>query len=240
LGIPTIGVLPQKPTPVLVFLGGYTSCKDPLQGFKSIDQTRAAKLMQTARTTFLSRGFPEPAYLIACQFNNQNSYIYKMSSSSRVIRQSGIADLAKSLNALTASVESPEVYFVGHSYGGWAAMKLAMTLDPQVKVGALVGVDAISSKNCLPSQFLDSLLKRPVPGCTEAPSDITSIERINLAQKVRIWLNLYQLDSRLLHSGAIANAENSMRRYPGRGLLAHGDIFDDSALASQVLGLIPR
>lgn len=240
LGIPTLGDISPKPTAVLVFLGGYTSCKDPLQGFRSLDQTRAAKLMQAARATIISRGYSAPAFLISCQFNDQNNFIYRISSSPRVTRQSGIVDLIKTLNALTATLQSPDVYLVGHSYGGWAAMKLALALPAPVKVSALIGVDAISARNCLPMQFLDSLLKRPVPGCTEAPSDVTAQERVTLAQRVRTWINLYQLDSRLLHSGAIANATNTMRRYPGRGLLAHGDIFDDTDLNTQILGLLPR
>ena len=239
LGTPTLGNNLQNVTPVLVFLGGFTSCKDPLQGFRSIDQTRAAKLLEIMRGVVVKKGQTNPLWLLACQFNNQESFIYKISTSPKVIRQSGLSELAKSLSSLAATVQAPEVYLIGHSYGGWAAMKLAQSLVPNVKIRALVGIDPISGKTCKPEQFIDSILKRPATGCTEAPSDITSSDRISLASRIQIWLNLYQLESRLLHSGVIANAENSLRKYPGRGLLAHGDIFDDPALESQILGLLP-
>ena len=75
----------------------------------------------------------------------------------------------------------------------------------------------------------------PTPGCVEPPKDFTTAELANVALRVRTWLNLYETDSPFLHSGPIAVAQNSRRKYPGSGILAHGDIFDDQTLSAVIL-----
>ena len=239
LGIPTLGTQAIA-TPVFAFLGGYASCKDPLQGFKSIDKSRAALLLKEAKAAAIGGGRPEPKTLLACYSAEPTTLVYKLSANPGVVRQSALPEMVAALTKLVNSVTAPEVYIVGHSYGAWAGMKLALALPKTAKVRALIAVDPISSKNCLPRQFLGSLLARPTPGCIEAPKDFTAAELANVAQRVSTWLNLYETDSPFLHSGPIAVAQNSRRKYPGRGILAHGDIFDDKTLSAVILGAISK
>ena len=244
LGVPTLGIpilgTQAITTPVFAFLGGYASCKDPLQGFKSIDQSRAALLLKEAKAVAIGSGRPEPKTLLACFTAEPSTLVYKLSANPGVVRQSALPEMIAALTKLANSVTAPEVYIVGHSYGAWAGMKVALALPATTKVRALIAVDPISSKNCLPRQFLGSLLSRPTPGCIEAPKDFTAAELANVAQRVSTWLNLYETDSPFLHSGPIAVAQNSIRKYPGRGILAHGDIFDDKTLSAIISAAISK
>lgn len=239
LGVPTLGTQAIT-TPVFAFLGGYATCKDPLQGFKSIDKSRAALLLKEAKAAAIGSGRPEPKTLLACYSAEPSTLVYKLSANPGVVRQSALPEMIAALTKLVNSVTAPEVYIVGHSYGAWAGMKLALALPATAKVRALIAVDPISSKNCLPRQFLGSLLARPTPGCIEAPKDFTVAELAAVALRVRTWLNLYETDSPFLHSGPVAAAQNSMRKYPGRGILAHGDIFDDKTLSAVILAAISK
>lgn len=88
---------------------------------------------------------------------------------------------------------------IGHSHGGWRAIKLAAS--PYLAANlplpiTLVSIDPVSRMTCL---------KLREPGCREAPSDLSWDELRYLNTRVR-WLNAYQDNGLLLKSSAIAAA----------------------------------
>jgi hypothetical protein len=99
-----------------------------------------------------------------------------------------------------------DMYFLGHSYGGFTAMHLADTFIESVKL--LVTFDPISILKCQSQQMatrLDLTLFGLHEGCGEAPTDMYSQEarkRI-LSEKIN-WLHYYQESFVWLHSGLTA------------------------------------
>ena len=76
-----------------------------------------------------------------------------------------------------AAAGTKSVYLIGHSYGGWSVMKLALMLLGDYKVEGLVTIDPISPLFCTPSRILSLL---PDPGCQEAPTDVSPADRERL------------------------------------------------------------
>lgn len=88
------------------------------------------------------------------------------------------------------------VVLVGHSYGGWLAMRTALALKSHVD---LVTIDAISPVECqltAPTSWL---------GCQRAPKDISSQE---VGATTRRWQHFFQTSTVYLHSSEIPEANN--------------------------------
>jgi hypothetical protein len=100
---------------------------------------------------------------------------------------------------LSRSANMSRVVIIGHSYGGWRAIKLAASPFLAARMSApvtLVSVDPVSKVNCP---------RLREPGCRAAPSDFTPEESGYLHTKTR-WLNAYQTHGVLLNSGMLTAA----------------------------------
>jgi hypothetical protein len=100
---------------------------------------------------------------------------------------------------LSRSANMSRVVIIGHSYGGWRAMKLAASPLLAAYMRApitLVSIDAVSKVNCP---------RLREPGCRGAPSDFSPEESGYLNTKTR-WLNAYQTRGVLLNSGMLTAA----------------------------------
>ena len=91
------------------------------------------------------------------------------------------------------------VYLIGHSYGGWSVMKLAMMLLDKYSVEGLVTIDPISPLSCTPADVLSFFSSK---GCQQAPSDISATDRDRLKSEISSWAHFYQTQFERLHSSA--------------------------------------
>lgn len=97
-----------------------------------------------------------------------------------------------------------KIIIIGHSYGGWRAMKLASSpylLNNTRVPMILVTFDPISKVLC--QRIRET-------GCREAPADLSPPELYQLNTRTR-WLNTYQEQGLLLGSGPIGAAHFNIK-----------------------------
>jgi pimeloyl-ACP methyl ester carboxylesterase len=104
------------------------------------------------------------------------------------------ADIIEDFRVAT---RSEQVVVMGHSYGGWLAMKLAA--EPAVVgLAGLYTIDPISRITCsLATPF----------GCTSAPADFDDDARARIARNAGHWANFWERRTIYLHSSVIGQAE---------------------------------
>lgn len=99
--------------------------------------------------------------------------------------------------------EYTHVYVVGHSYGGWLAMKLVEGWQgaPE-RIKTLHTIDPISKKLC----FFDT-----PSDCISAPKDIDAAAREHIRDYSGVWVNPWQDRTFFLHSSIIPEADVNPR-----------------------------
>jgi len=103
---------------------------------------------------------------------------------------------------------------IGQSHGGWTAMQATMSL-PEGSVSHLFTLDPISVQDCYWTLWLRStswtvLGYKQYPGCTSAPKDLQESYGV-IRLRVGYWLNAWQDDFTLLHSGPIDEAHSNFK-----------------------------
>lgn len=122
---------------------------------------------------------------------------------------------------LNQAAENTRLLLVGHSYGGWLALKTLPSLvaglpAPPERVD-MVTIDPISKKNCK--------LSHPM-GCSGAPSDITDDDYARISELTRRWVNFYQRWTPVVRSSAIAKAHANFRLDAGHTTIdTHPDVW---------------
>ena len=206
--------------PVVIVLGGFWSCGSETMSKNKADwspmETRgsagsmftiATRQIQTIKNAVKGDfGVVSSCYYPEVDISGIN-YINNLSGSKSVVR----TDLDQMILAINGSLEklkNPKVSLIGHSYGGWTAMKVAQNLTPKATLNTLVTIDAISRKNCHPREFVKALEKgQPFSGCAEAPSDFNTQEIEAIAKRANgSWYNYYQTSAVMLHSSAFNSA----------------------------------
>ncbi len=101
---------------------------------------------------------------------------------------------------LARAAGQARVVIMGHSHGGWRAMKLAASPYLASTLAGirrtLISIDPVSRVTCL--RLRDS-------GCREAPRDFSDAE-INYLSNYVLWFNAYQEGVGVLRSGAATGA----------------------------------
>lgn len=100
----------------------------------------------------------------------------------------------------------PNTFVIGHSYGGWLAMKTTASYGgPDEHIKTLYSIDPISRKTCL--------LENPVSwgNCTIAPPDIKDDQRNMIQQVTEHWSNYWQNKTFYLHSSKIDQADVNVK-----------------------------
>lgn len=147
----------------------------------------------------------------------------------------------ESLHTAQKEQSVDRVVTVGHSYGGWTALALAvdaikLETNPIIDI---ITLDPISLKTCKLGEAVSSFIGSGVvsPGCTEAPRDLP-VDLLRDHPNVT-WLNYYQTAEPLLRSGPAAGAtKNSQITYTSGSPLefaAHGAFPHDQRLAEDAL-----
>lgn len=225
---------------VLVFLGGYTSCADSSKSPDNMDLTEMFKQVFDDMTA--KNGGQEPSWFLSCYGFEPDNATYMNSADPEKKLTRSVASMEKDLAAFALSLGKPELYVAGHSYGAYTALKLLPGLDVGIKVKALVTIDAISKVGCTPEGALPAVLGAGAApqGCLEAPADITKEQQEKIKTQAGTWLNFYQTDSPILHSGPFAPAQNEKRSYDSGGFAPHNDLVFDKDVISAVSAAIVK
>lgn len=113
------------------------------------------------------------------------------------------------------------VFVVGHSYGGWLAMKLASSYSGIAdKIKTLHTIDPISKELC----YFDNISE-----CLSAPRDIEQPAREHIRNVTETWMNAWQDATFFLHSSPITEADEN-KKYESE----HWDIDNDQDLWEEI------
>lgn len=183
---------------LLVLLGGNASCIEDADGQPSpewMDMQGPFRDLAKHASDNQGRGPRRVSMLSTC---HQLDSLLHWTTSDRHDDPS-IADLQRTgeiIESFRVSTQSRHVILIGHSYGGWLAMKLASAAEIMGLEG-LFTIDPISRVHCSVS--------RPL-GCTAAPQDFDSDARDRIAQVSGRWINFWQNRTLYLHSSIIPEA----------------------------------
>ncbi len=219
-------------TPVVAFFGGYTSCGTSDSGDPANQDLKT--FFDATQKALKQKLGVEPKFLLTCYTLAYESVRYRMTGEEGV-KDKLIAGMEADFEDLLGTLENPEVLMVGHSYGGWTAMDMALKLPPGAKLKGIVTLDPISHEDCVTNDVIASGFEA-VPGCTRAPTDFGD-EKIKSLSEAAEWLNYYQDQVSFLHSGEIKGAKNFKRQYDGTGFQPHNGFLFDDAIGAEILTL---
>lgn len=247
--------------PVVIVLGGFWSCgsKTTSKNFAEWSpietHSAAANMVGVATknlTTVKAALRSDVNQWLSCytpeiEVNNINfvNTLDQKNSVSRTSVDQMIDELNKNLNKLN----NPKVAIIGHSYGGWTAMKLALNLTPKATLSTLVTIDPISKQTCTPRVFLNATnTKDTNTGCHRAPGspEFSQQDLEKIAKRSNgFWYNYYQTDAKLLHSSAIGltllKEDQEVKYAKNDGKMdAHILFLKDESFVEKVAGIVAK
>ena len=151
-----------------------------------------------------------------------------------------IAEFAKQIEALRTSTDVATIAVIGHSYGGWSAIKFVSLLSDKWNFSGLITIDPISRVNCAPNDFINHVLNSPTKGCIESPKDFDSQTLQRIAAGTKKWQNFYQTQDPVLRASSIDVAENIVVKVDGDAGKAHTGILQMDELLAGVRALVSR
>ena len=205
------------PQPLVVLMGGNTSCRADSSG--RADSPYATGLYRRfvgLRDLLKAQRGIDARYITTC-YGNTEQIRYATSNAPDTIE----ATTREQLPALIRRLQSgSEIYILGHSYGGWLAMKTGVELADQ-PIRGMFTVDPISRVDCNASGG--------IAGCTRAPRDIGVTEREKIKSASDHWRNFFQTQTVWLHSSPMDEADvNSQIR------AAHTSIDSDDGTWNEI------
>jgi pimeloyl-ACP methyl ester carboxylesterase len=224
---------------VLGLFGGYVSCSGdanaPLKG------TWMERYLGEVQQGLKKSGAPEAKYIISCFKLDVSRVVFMTSDKPSEVREDSLSQLFSTFEASVNKLPGTSVSIVGHSYGGWLSLSLLDQVKTKFNVDSLTTLDPISRSQCTPPDVVNSFLGAPpFPGCTRAPADFDAAKLTDVKQRTKTWLNFYQTDSRLLHSGQLLGAQNIKRNYSPGDHEAHSKIPEDPEVVKEVTALMLR
>lgn len=225
--------------PVAVFSGGFGSCLVNGDTTEMVISSRIDALMeQISSSTHQS-----PIQIRTC-FAIGSDTIYvsapELDIESLALTLDEFHDVVKQAARLGGR-EAP-IYLWGFSHGGWVVMNLVAEIKG-LNYRVLSTNDPISVYTCNAFSFVPSIFTGPEEGCLEPPMDLESKFSV-IASRVKRWINWYQSEFPLLHSGSIPGATENNERVMDASWWsftgAHGMIVVDSfvwrATAHAIIG----
>ncbi len=211
------------PKPLLVALSGRSTCDD--SGVEGVPAGPAGnKLYKKAliAAVKMEQVFGvRPSIITTCYTGN--SELMESASASQWVVTTPTEDEFY-LDTQAQMAEATHVYVIGHSYGGWLAMKL---------VGDHSNFDSSSDSNTVKALFtIDPISKTlctfSTPrGCFSAPGDLTTLDRNRIKNTTEIWVNPWQDATLYLHSSSISEADRNPKFD-----LAHNTILESEVVWS--------
>jgi len=244
-GSPKIGVQatqvpdtpPKKRQRVLGLFGGYMSCgsnnEAPLEG------TRMVRYLQLINAKSNADKSLAPVYVVSCFGLDAGKVNFISSEAPSKVNNLPISQFVDEFVDLVDRTEDPDLHVVGHSYGGWLSLQIADAIKDKNPPRSLTTIDPISHLLCTPPDVINSIIGNPVRStCNQAPADLSQDSLQAISERTTDWLNFYQTDASLLHSGILTGADNIKLTYPGAPLDPHTQIADDSKVLSRILALV--
>ena len=121
---------------LFIISGGYSSCDNGSP--TNMDLYR--KLRELYSQWNVSHS-PIPSYLASC-FNEKGEVFYKTSASSQIHHRHTISEFVESVRAHAKKFRH-EVWFAGHSHGGWMAMKLVHDIGGDISAAPILSENVI-------------------------------------------------------------------------------------------------
>ena len=219
---------------LLGLFGGYMSCSRDQQTL--IQGTRMVRYMNLIGAKLKLTDTTPPEYVISCFTLDASNVNFVTSHDPEVVKQHTVEDFVAEFVAMINPADKQDVHIVGHSYGGWLGLKIAATIEDADPPRSIVTIDPISHELCTPPDVVDSLLGAPPkPACQQGPADLPQDVLSSIGERSKTWLNFYQTDAHILHSGSLTGAQNIKRSYEEDPLAPHTQIADDSKVIDQVV-----
>lgn len=206
------------PAPLVVVTGGYDSCVDDGQGgvspFGSNFTAAGVQMINELHAHYSSpdvnwRGMSDGGirWLFSCFTRSSELYV-QGSSDGGVVGAQDLTALTDRIGSLSEDYRRP-IFVIGHSHGGWLAMRVVEALRKPIVGGFLATLDPISFVECNASTFADALLAWSawdyLAPCRQAPGDFTAgdVQRIRTNLAGHQWKHYWQNHFVPLHSGEI-------------------------------------
>jgi hypothetical protein len=183
----------NNPAPLFVVMGGNTTCRDS-QGVKTPKGMDMINEVKSLMRSWQDKFGTEPNYLISCYAETADVHYYG-NSDHETLHHGTRAQFRDAVN--DQAQQGGAIFLIGHSYGGWLAMKTVYELAGDLEFTGLFTIDPISRKTCNYESPL---------GCISAPEDIIPFQRTKIRRKTQKWLNFYQSETWYLHSSHILQA----------------------------------
>lgn len=219
-------------TPVFILQGGFNSCQD--LSVKLPDQK--FYLSSATWRQQIASHFTLPPLIIATCYGTGARTVRLFRSTGDLPQFFDADTLPDTLKSIILSVESPQVFFAGHSYGGWQATRAAHLIRESIPVHSLATIDPISTLGCSPyayvrSRIIDVFGGRMVKGCLQSPADQFALQTdLRASLPTGSWLNAFQTAARTLHSSEIdAAPKNLLYSFGEDGAVTAHTLIDNDA-----------
>jgi hypothetical protein len=190
--------------PLFVIIAGNKSCKE--DDFTNTVSPYSVKMFQKfskVAADFESEHHIKPDYMLTCYLGKTGGILMASSSAPNNIVRADESNLSSLIISQSGASNRPLI-IIGHSYGGWAAIKAAFEISQQKSITGLFSLDPISALECT----------NPFSAhCHEAPIDITPDISSAVANSSLLWINFYQKLTFYLHSGVINNADENIKLF---------------------------
>lgn len=228
--------------PVIVIAGGYNSCSDDGEGgvspFGGNFNSRGVEYINSLQAHYSANNWQGMAdrgirWLFTC-FNSHSDLFLQTSSDDRVTNTGAwsIHQIVGRIETLSDRYQRP-IFIVGHSHGGWLAMRVVEALRSPIQLGFLATIDPISFPECNASTYADAAnalitgwWPYDISACQQAPGDISSRELTRIRRNLNgnSWKHYWQQHFPPLHSGHIVGGPDSSLDFSSFFSLRYGGV----------------
>ncbi|TNE50499.1 MAG: alpha/beta fold hydrolase [Deltaproteobacteria bacterium] len=228
---------------LFVVMGGWGSCGRTGWGSLTPRKTGMYEPAQRLLAKAKAKTGESSHWIVSC-FGMYSSRAYVVTSAApEKVYSASVETFLSYVQRESQRAGGRSLFLIGHSHGGWLAMRVAYALRQIRTIPLLVTIDPISRTQCTPSRMVAAYFRsatqlRPEPGCTNSPPDFTSNQEKEIHSAVGWWKNFYQSQSPLLHSAYIGQAhKNTMLSFDVSSWLAyqaHVNIGSDARVWAEI------
>ena len=218
-----------------IVLGGFSSCPDDPEAQQKTD------LAGDAWLDILNSQIAAEGWILSCYGIDHSEILWLSSDKPDHLTRGSRAEFFELIDEKIESL-NVALNMVGHSYGAWTALQYASSMQKRgdaYRLSNLVTLDPINFEICSIAAGIADPLSLP-DNCRGAPTGVS----LDTLPEPSVWLNYYQQDEVLIHSGEIGAAhENKKVPYEKGGLLefaAHSRFTGDAKLAAEAIAKLAR
>ncbi len=250
IGKPSDGSTPNSTAPnpsendsgkqLVIYFGGFLGCTNMFAEDATPIDSKIDILQKSTNIHTTTSHHREQILYMTCYTPDPDSIRVVEGRSPTKPYKTTIAEFAKQIEALRTSTDVATIAVIGHSYGGWSAIKFVSLLSDKWNFSGLITIDPISRVNCAPNDFINHVLNSPTKGCIESPKDFDSQTLQRIAAGTKKWQNFYQTQDPVLRASSIDVAENIVVKVDGDAGKAHTGILQMDELLAGVRALVSR